>query len=119
LSAEPFSSDELDAMRRHVWLAGELLRCRYFTQKERSMRVTMDEGVTTSFEQRLPDAGATRDMLGLLRQLFGDGERSSFASMVRLLRWQADTSTPAGRELLALVARFESVRQGVLESWDA
>ena len=82
------------------------------------MSVAMEKGVTTSCEQTLPDAGATRDMLGLLRQLFGDGERSSFASMARLLGDHADLSSPEGQKLRSLIAKFESLRQGVLISWD-
>jgi len=66
-----FADDEVAAMDRHVYLADELGRCSYFTEQERSMHFTMDEGTTTSFEMKLPGAGATRDMLGLLRQLFG------------------------------------------------
>lgn len=82
------------------------------------MHLTMDQGVTTSFEMNLPDAGATRDMLGLLRQLFGDNERSSFASMVAILRAQADAQTPEGQKLLDVLGRYELIKEGVLDSWD-
>lgn len=115
---EAFSDKPLAAMDRHVALAGELSRCRYFTEEERSMHLTMDQGVTTSFEMNLPDAGATRDMLGLLRQLFGDNERSSFASMVAILRAQADAQTPEGQKLLDVLGRYELIKEGVLDSWD-
>jgi hypothetical protein len=118
-SGTALSPDELSAMRRHVRLADDLRRCRYFAEEERSMSVTMDKGQIKSSEQALPDAGSTRDMLGLLRQLFGDKDRSSFASMARLLRDHADPASAEGQELLALISRFESVRQGVLDSWDA
>jgi len=113
------TEDELAAMRRHVKLTDELRRCRYFTEEERSCRVTMDKGVTTSWEQTLPEAGATRDMLGLLRQVFGNKERASFASMADLLRRLADPGTEDGRQLLRIVTAFESVKRGVLDSWDA
>jgi len=112
------TEDERAAMRRHLKLADELRRCRYFTEEERSWGITMDEGVTTSWTQRLPDAGATRDMLGILRQLFGDTERSSFASMAHLLRRLVDSGTSEGQELLQVVASFETVRRGLLDSWD-
>ena len=56
-------------------------------------------------------------MLGLLRQLFGDKERASFASMLALLRAHADPSTPEGQRLLDVVGRFELLNQGVLDSW--
>ena len=79
----------------------------------------MDAGATTSWEMTLPDAGATRDMLGLLRQLFGDKERASFASMVAILQSHADSASPGGRRLLDVVAGFETARQGVFDSWDA
>jgi hypothetical protein len=94
-----FADDEVAAMDRHVYLADELGRCSYFTEQERSMHFTMDEGTTTSFEMKLPGAGATRDMLGLLRQLFGT-ERASFASMLALLRSHVDAATSPGQALL-------------------
>jgi hypothetical protein len=117
---EPFSAAELSAMRRHVELAGELARCRYFTEQERSMKVTMDKGVTTSWEQTLPDRGSTRDMLGVLRQLFeGPKGRASFLAMVELLRSHADPQSTAGQQLLAAMHFYDRARQGVLDSWDA
>lgn len=105
-------------MQRHVRLVHDLQRCRYFTEEERSLDVTMDRGVTKSWDMTLPDAGATRDMLGLLRQLFGDGERASFASMVAILRPHADADSPEGQRLLEMVEAFERMRQSVLDSWD-
>src|SRR5581483_5217639 len=113
------TGEELSAMRRYLKLTEELRSCRYFVEEERSMSVTMDGGTTTSWEQTLPSAGATRDMLGVLRQLFGDGERASFASMVQLVRRVADPQTEAGAFLLRQVAVFEGAKQGVLDSWDA
>lgn len=115
---EMFAPEEIAAMERYVWLADELGRCRYFTEEERSMHVTMDQGVTTSFEMNLPDAGATRDMLGLLRQLFGDKERASFASMTALLRSYADAQSAEGQKLNDVLGRYELLKQGVLDSWD-
>jgi hypothetical protein len=113
------TDEEITAMRRHVKLTEELRRCRYFTEEERTMSVTMDEGITTSWEQTLPDAGATRDMITILRQLFSDKERASFASMLNLLRHLADTRQAEGQQLVGIVAAFEKARQGVLDSWDA
>lgn len=116
--ATPFTSDELDAMQRYLWLAEEIRRCRYFTEEERGMSFTMDQGVTTSFGLTLPDDGATRDMLALLRQLFGDGHRGSFASMIGLLRAHVDSTSADGQQLLDALQRYELVKQGVLDSWD-
>jgi hypothetical protein len=113
------TEDERSAMRRYLKLTDELRSSRYFVEEERSMSVKMDRGVTTSWEQKLPSAGATRDMLGVLRQLCGDGERASFASMVALVRQFADAQTEAGAFLLRQVAAFEGAKQGVLDSWDA
>lgn len=110
---------DLAAMRRYLKLAEELRSCRYFVDEERSMKVTMDKGVTTSWEQTLPSAGSTRDMLAVLRQLFGDGERASFAKVAALLRRLADPSAPQGTELLVVVDAFEQARKGVQDSWDA
>jgi hypothetical protein len=101
-------------MRRYVNLADDLRRCRYFTEQERSVKVTFD-----GWDVKLPDAGATRDMLGLLRQLFGDGERASFTAITGLLKRHADGSSAAGQELSETITTFENVRQGVLDSWDA
>src|SRR4051794_26066142 len=105
-------------MERYLWLTDLLGRCRYFVEEDRSMSITMDQGVTTGFEMTLPDAGATRDLLGLLRQLFGDKERASFASMIALLRSRADGATPEGQKLLDMLGRYELLKQGVLDSWD-
>jgi hypothetical protein len=58
-------------------------------------------------------------MVGVLRQLFGDNERGSFASMADLLRRQADPGTASGRQLLNIVTTFESAKRGVLDGWDA
>lgn len=113
------TDDERSAMRRYLKLTDELRTCRYFVEDERSMSVTLDHGVTTSWEQTLPSAGATRDMLGVLRQLFGDGERASFASVVKVVRRLADPETEAGAFLLRQVTAFERAKQGVLDSWDA
>src|SRR5581483_2100934 len=110
--------EERSAMLRYLKLTDELRSCRYFTEEERSWSVTLDQGTTTSWEQTLPSAGATRDMLALLRQLFGDGERASFTSMVALVRRYADTETEAGTFLLRQVDAFERAKQGVLDSWD-
>jgi hypothetical protein len=118
LTGEPFSSEEIGSMARHVRLVDELSRCRYFTTEERSLHVTMDEGVTTNFEMTLPDAGATRDMLALLRQLFGDKERASVASMMALLRSHANKESDDGRTLDDVLRRFDLLKQGVLDSWD-
>jgi hypothetical protein len=111
--------EERSAMLRYLKLTDELRSCRYFTEEERSWSVTLDQGTTTSWEQNLPSAGATRDMLALLRQLFGDGERASFTSMVALVRRYADTETEAGTFLLRQVDAFERAKQGVLDSWNA
>lgn len=114
-----FSDDEGAALQRYLKLADELRRCRYFTQEERSLTISMADGITTSHEVVLPDAGATRDMLGVLRQLFGDRERASFASMAALVLRCANEATKEGRLLLQIVHRFQYLRQGVLDSWDA
>lgn len=114
----PFTDDERSAIKRYVYLTKELARCKYFTEEERSFSVTMDRGVTTSWEQVLPDAGATRDMLGLLRQLFGDKERGSFAAVSSILVSHSNTQTIEGRRLLSAIDRFQYLRQGVLDSWD-
>jgi len=116
--SDPFSPEELAAMQRHVRLANDLGRCRYFTEEVRSLDVTLDKGVTTSWEMTLPDAGATRDMVGLLRQLFGDKERGSFASMIAMLRIHADTESPEGQRLLEVIAAHDDLRQRVLNRWD-
>lgn len=113
------TEDQRAAMLRYLKLTDELRSCRYFVEEERSMSVTLDLGKTTSWEQRLPSAGATRDMLGVLRQLFGDRERASFASMAALVRRFAEAQTEAGAFLLRQVAAFERAKQGVLGSWDA
>ena len=113
------TEDERSAMLRYLKLTDELRTCRYFVEEERSWNVTMDGGATTSWEQTLPSAGATRDMLGVLRQLFGDGERASFASMVKLVRRFADPQAETGAFLLQQVAALERAKQGVLDSWDA
>jgi hypothetical protein len=113
------TEDDRSAVLRYLKLTDELRSCRYFVEEERSWSVTMDRGVTTSWEQKLPSAGATRDMLAVLRQLFGDGERASFASMAALVRRFADGQTEAGAFLLRQVAAFERAKQGVLDSWDA
>jgi hypothetical protein len=117
-TAEPFAPAEVDAMRRHVRLADELRRSRYFAEQERRLHVTMDEGVMTSREMTLPDAGATRDMVAVLRQLYGDSERASFASMAALLRAHADPDSADGRRLLEVVDAFDEMRRRVLASWD-
>jgi hypothetical protein len=119
LVAGGFTRDEIAAMRWHVRLADELRACRYFTQEERSLSVTMDAGVTKSWEMNLPEPGATRDMLSLLRQLFSRKERSSFDSMVGLLQRHADGASPPGRQLREALATYEEAKQGVLDSWDA
>jgi hypothetical protein len=111
---ELFTDEEIDAMRRHVRLAGELRGCRYFTEQERTMSATIDAGGTTNFDMSLPDAGATRDMLGVLRQLFGDGERGSFTKIVTMLREHADPTSPEGQALLDTLEGFEKLREGVL-----
>jgi hypothetical protein len=116
--AGAFTDDEISAMKRYLYLVDELRRCAYFMEQERSMHVTMDEGVTTSFEMTLPGDGPTRDMLGLLRQLFGEKERASFASMVSLLRSHADPGTSQGQTLNDVLQRFELIRKGALDSWD-
>ena len=113
------TEEDRSAMLRYLKLTDELRSCRYFVEEERSWSVTIDRGKTTSWEQRLPSAGATRDMLAVLRQLFGDSERASFASMVALMRRFADPHTEAGAFLLRQVAAFERAKQGVLDSWDA
>jgi hypothetical protein len=59
-----FTSDEVSNLRRYVHLSEQLRRCRYFTEEERSMHVEMDAGVTTKWEQTLPDAGAVSDVPG-------------------------------------------------------
>lgn len=115
---DPFSPQEIAAMRRHVRLANDLGRCRYFTEEVRSLDVSMDKGVTTSWEMTLPEAGATRDMVGLLRQLFGDRERASFASMIAMLRSHADTKSPEGQRLLEVIAAHDNLKQKALASWD-
>lgn len=104
-------------MKRHVRLTEELRRCRYFTAEELSMQVKADKGVVTSWEQTLPDRGATRDMVGVLRQLFGDRERGGFASMLALLRRHAAPATDEGAKLLAALNALETHRQQVLSSW--
>lgn len=114
---DPFSVDEIANMERYIYLTDELRRCRYFTEEERTMNLTMDKGVTTSFEQKMPDSGSTRDMLGVMRQLFGDKERASFASMVAILRLHADSTSPEGQQLLTTLDSFEDLRQRVLASW--
>ncbi len=116
---DSFSPDETAAMRRHVKLVEELRQCRYFTEQERSLNVTMDAGVTMSSEMTLPDAGATRDMLGVLRQIFGDKERASLASITAILRFRTDPNSTEGQALLHVLALFEQAKQGVLDSWDA
>jgi len=110
---------ERSAMLRYLKLTDELRSCAYFVQEERSMTVTLDQGTTTSWDQTLPSAGATRDMLALLRQLFGDNERASFASMAALVRRSANPHTETGAFLLRQVDAFERAKQGVLDSWDA
>ncbi len=105
-------------MRRYVHLSERVRRCRYFTEEERSMHVEMEAGVTTKCAQKLPDAGATRDMLGLLRQLFGDKERASFSSVVGILRLHADPASSDGEELLTTLASFENLKERVLGGWD-
>jgi hypothetical protein len=55
-------------------------------------------------------------MLGVLRQLFSDPERGSFASM--LAPGPCEPTSPEGQQLLADLASFENVRQSVLGSWD-
>ena len=87
-TAEAFAPEEVAVMRRHVRLADEFRRSRYFTEQERSLHVTMDEA--SSQQMTLPDAGATRDMVVLLRELYSDRERASFASVAALLRAHAD-----------------------------
>jgi hypothetical protein len=119
LVAGGFTGEEIAAMRRHVKLAEELRGCRYFTQEERSLSGTVEAAVTTSWKMNLPERGATRDMLTLLRQLFSRKERSSFDSMVGLLQRHADTASPPGRQLREALATFEKAKQGVLDSWDA
>jgi hypothetical protein len=119
LTAGAVTDEDLAAMQRHVKLANQLSQCRYFTEEERTMSVTMDAGVTTSWDQTLPDAGATRDMIAILRQLFTDRERSSFASMAKLLRRLANQSTEEGRQVLSILSAFETARLGVQDSWDA
>jgi hypothetical protein len=114
---EPFSVDEMANMERYVYLTDELRRCRYFTEEERTMNVTMVKGVTTSFEQKMPDRGSTRDVLGVMRQLFGDGERASFASVVAILRRHADSTSPEGQQLLSTLDSFDGLRRHVLASW--
>jgi hypothetical protein len=111
--------EERSAMLRYLKLTNELRSCRYFVEEERSSSVTLDRGTTTSWEQKLPSAGATRDMLAVLRQLFGDRERASFASTVAQVRRLVDEHTEAGVSLLNQVAAFERAKQGVLDSWDA
>ena len=105
-------------MERYLHLTDELGRCRYFTEEEASMDFTMDQGVTTRFEMTLPDADATRGMLGLLRQLFGDKERASFASMIELLRSRTNEGSAEGQKLHDVLNRYELLKQGVLDSWD-
>jgi hypothetical protein len=117
-SQEPFSPDEIGNMERYLHLAHELRRCRYFTEEERTLNVRMEKGMTTKWEQKMPDGGATRDMLGLLRQLFGDGERASFASVVAILRLHADSTSAEGQQLLTTLDSFEEFRDRVLASWD-
>lgn len=117
-TTDPLTADDRGAVERYLRLTNDLGRCRYFTAEERSVSLRMTDGVEASFEMTLPDAGATRDMLGLLRQLFGDKERASFASMLALLRAHANGNTPEGRELLDVVERFELLKQGVLDGWD-
>ena len=119
LQSAVLTVEERSAMLRYLKLTDELRSCRYFVEEERSWSVSLDRGSTTSWEQKLPSAGATRDMLGLLRQLFGDRERASFASMVALVRRFADAQTKTGASLLRQVATFERAKQGVLDSWDA
>lgn len=119
LGEKGFSADEISAMRRYVDLTDDLGRCRYFTEEDRSLSVTMDSGVTKTWEMTLPESGAIRDMLGLLRQLFGDNERASFTSMTAILRRHADSASPSGQSLLDVVGAFERAKQGVLDSWDA
>lgn len=105
-------------MTRYVHLANELRQCRYFTEEERTMHVTMAGGVTTGWQQMMPDRGSTRDMLGILRQLFGDKERGSFSNVMATLRRHADETSESGRELLTTLDSFEELRQRVLASWD-
>ena len=118
MSEDAFSSEEISNIERYIRLTEELRRCRYFTEEERTMNVTMDRGVTTSWEQTMPDHGSTRDMLSLLRQLFGNKERASFASVMAILRRHADASSPEGRELLTTLDSFDDLRRRVLASWD-
>ena len=111
--------EERSAMQRYLKLTDDLRSCRYFTEEERTWDFTMEAGATTTWEQSLPSAEATRAMLALLRQLFGDGERASFTSVARLVRSIADPETEAGAFLLRQVEVFERAEQGVLDSWDA
>jgi hypothetical protein len=48
-----------------------------------------------------------------------DKERGSFVSMAGLLCRLADPGATEGRQLLSVVAAFESARAGVLDNWDA
>jgi hypothetical protein len=117
-TSEPFTRAELAAMRRHIQLVESLRRARYFAEEERSLRVTMGNGVMTSHEMTVPDAGATRDMLAVLRQIFSDRERGSFASMLSILRTHSNRDTPQGQRLLEVLESFDGMRRLVLRSWD-
>jgi hypothetical protein len=115
---DPFSADEVANLERHLRLAEELRSCRYFTEEERTLNVTMDRGVTTSWEQTLPDRGSTREMLAVMRQLFSDKERASFASAGAILRRHANPTSPAGQHFIATLDSLEEMKQRVLASWD-
>lgn len=116
---DDFSIAEVAALKRYVKLATDLARCRYFTEEERSEHVTFEAGKVVTWEQTLPEIGATRGMITLLRQLFGDGNRASFAKVALILREHALTASPEGLQLFRTVRAYELAKQGVLDSWDA
>jgi len=66
---EALSANEVSNMERHVSLASDLQECRYFTQ-ELSPEVKSDRVSVTSWEQKMPDRAAPREMVTILGSCF-------------------------------------------------
>ncbi len=113
-----FTDDDLAAFGRYVQLAERLRRCRYFTDEEWRVSMQLDRGVATSFAIALPDEGATRDMLILLRPRFLRGERASYAGVSQILRGRLAVGTREADALRARLDRFRIAGEGMLASWD-